>query len=90
MGSIIEVTARNELLRRDGRHTPHELLDRIEEHLISRPALERDGDSMAPPRTESDEPKPTTPSWSMLAPNAKTTESSAWIPAAKASKEGKE
>ncbi len=87
MGSIIEVTARNELLRRDGRHTPHELLDRIEEQLISRPALERDGDSMAPPRTESDEPKPTTPSWSMLAPNAKTTESSAWIPAAKARKE---
>ncbi len=90
MGSIIEVTARNELLRRDGRHTPHELLDRIEEHLISRPALERDGDSMAPPRTESDEPKPTTPSWSMLAPDAKTTESSAWIPAAKANKEGDE
>jgi HPr kinase/phosphorylase len=87
MGSIIEVTARNELLRRDGRHTAHELLDKIEGQLISRPALERDGDSMAPPLTESDDPKPTTPSWSMLAPHAKTTESSAWIPAARPNKE---
>ena len=31
MGNIIEVTARNELLRRDGRHTAHEFLDKIED-----------------------------------------------------------
>ena len=34
MGSIIEMAARNELLRRDGRHTAHEFLDKIEGHLV--------------------------------------------------------
>ncbi len=90
MGSIIEVTARNELLRRDGRHTAHEFLDRIEGRLISRPPLDRDGDSMAPPTVQEGEPKSSTPSWSMLAPQARTTESSAWIPAARPRKEGDE
>jgi HPr kinase/phosphorylase len=89
MGSIIEVTARNELLRRDGHNTAHELLDKIEGHLISRSTIEREGDSVVPPTaTESDDAKPTTPSWSMLAPHAKTTESSAWIPAQRPPKEG--
>src|SRR5258708_25699526 len=71
MGSIIEVTARNELLRRDGRHTAHEFLDKIEGHLISRPAVDREGDSVVPPTVHSSDAKPVTPSWSVLAPAAK-------------------
>ncbi len=78
MGSIIEMAARNELLRRDGRHSASELLNRIEERLITRPAAEN-------AKPEADEaPRgraPTKPSWSMLAPHSSTTESSAWIPA---------
>jgi HPr kinase/phosphorylase len=38
MGTIIEMAARNELLRRDGRHTAKEFLGRIESHLGSRPS----------------------------------------------------
>jgi HPr kinase/phosphorylase len=92
MGSIIEMAARNELLRRDGRLTAHEFLERIESHLESRPDPQgehgaRDsqaGDSMpvkAPPAT---------PSWSTLMPQASSTESSAWIPAIRQPPEGKE
>src|SRR5215469_7771900 len=47
MGTIIELAARNELLRRDGRQPAHEFLNKIESHLITRPALEQ-----APPSTE--------------------------------------
>ena len=86
MGSIIEMAARNELLRRDGRHTAHEFLDKIEGHLVTRPAL--DSEAAEKFETASEEPKRTT--WSTLAPNATGTESSAWIPAARPRKEGEE
>jgi HPr kinase/phosphorylase len=90
MGSIIEMAARNELLRRDGQHTAHEFLEKIEGHLAMPPAVEREGDSMVPARVESDDPPQAsgTPSWSALAPQARTTESSAWIPAVRVAKEG--
>ncbi len=91
MGSIIEMGARNELLRRDGRHTAQEFLERIESHLVTRPAIEREPDSMSsppPPTTQAGQApaKPTVPtqpapSWSTLMPQASGTESSAWIPA---------
>jgi HPr kinase/phosphorylase len=83
MGSIIEMAARNALLRRDGRTPASDFLDRIEGHLAMRPALDGterdlgpfggdDGESARPPAT-----------WSTLAPSATGTESSAWIPAAR-------
>jgi HPr kinase/phosphorylase len=76
MGSIIEMAARNELLRRDGRHTAHEFLDKIEGHLATRP----DRDVDAPAGSAGSEARgPAT--WSQLAPQASGTESSAWIPA---------
>ncbi len=85
MGSIIEMAARNEMLRRDGRVTAHEFLDRIEGHLTQRPALEHGPESLAaPPEAPVDsrgKPEPPTPSWSTLMPQASGTESSAWIPA---------
>jgi HPr kinase/phosphorylase len=46
MGSIIEMAARNELLQQDGRHSAHEFLDKIEAHMVTRPAIERE-----PPRS---------------------------------------
>jgi hypothetical protein len=42
MSSLIEMAARNELLRYDGHHTANEFLERIEAHLISRPAVEKE------------------------------------------------
>jgi HPr kinase/phosphorylase len=86
MGSIIEMAARNELLRRDGRHTAHEFLDRVEGQLVTRPALESEAMEKIDPTPE--ESKRTT--WSTLAPNSTGTESSAWVPAARQRKEGEE
>ena len=91
MGSIIEMAARNELLRRDGRHTAHEFLERIESHLVTRPALDT-AEGIEPHRAadgDRKEPLPS-PSWSTLIPQAKGTESSAWIPAARTRKEDTE
>jgi HPr kinase/phosphorylase len=80
MGSIIEMAARNELLRRDGRHSANEFLQKIESHMkvdFGEPAVETDAlDSPGP-----GEVKPHKPSWSTLMPHASGTESSAWIPA---------
>jgi hypothetical protein len=94
MGSIIEMAARNELLRRDGRHTAHEFLDKVEGHLAMRPAIEgheaeagadrREGEGAG----ESESRGPAT--WSTLVPGASGAESSAWIPAARPRKEGEE
>jgi HPr kinase/phosphorylase len=87
MGSIIEIAARNELLRRDGRHSATEFLQRVEGHLIPRPAPERDPEAApatvpAPAFVETPPVRgPNKPSWSMLVPHASSTESSAWIPA---------
>jgi HPr kinase/phosphorylase len=81
MGSIIEMAARNALLRRDGRAPATDFLDRIEGHLALRPAIEPTG-PIASDEGESAHPPPAT--WSTLAPSAAGTESSAWIPAARA------
>lgn len=86
MGSIIEMAARNELLRRNGRHTAREFLDKIEGHLAMRPAVEPEPDPYGESSAESRGPA----TWSTLAPNASGTESSAWIPAARPRKGGDE
>ncbi len=86
MGSIIEMAARNELLRRDGRHTAREFLEKVEGQLVTSPALESDA---ADPLEQAPEESMRT-TWSTLAPNARGTESSAWIPAARPRKEGEE
>ncbi|HEY1695905.1 MAG TPA: HPr(Ser) kinase/phosphatase [Polyangiaceae bacterium] len=82
MGSIIEMAARNEMLRRDGRHTASEFLERIERHMATSPALEQEPAALA---SQGQLPQPApegpTPSWSTLMPQASGTESSAWIPA---------
>jgi HPr kinase/phosphorylase len=77
MGSIIELAARNELLRRDGRHTANEFLDKIEAHLAARPSL--DSESLAAVACATAGRGPGT--WSSLPPQASGTESSAWVPA---------
>jgi HPr kinase/phosphorylase len=84
MGSIIEMAARNELLRLDGRHTAHDLLEKIEAHLVVQPAVDRESEPRSAAHESGEEdavkhPLPT-PSWSTLIPQASGTESSAWIP----------
>lgn len=84
MGSIIEMAARNEMLRRDGRHTASEFLEKIESHMTVRSAAAPDLESVPPPLDPEDassKPPPAAPSWSTLIPQASGTESSAWIPA---------
>jgi HPr kinase/phosphorylase len=79
MGSLIEMAARNEMLRRAGRHTAQEFLEKIEGQLVGHlePELAAKGEGVS---TEA-ESRPAT--WSTLAPSASGTESSAWIPAAR-------
>jgi len=86
MGSIIELAARNELLRRDGRHSANEFLDRIEAHLVTRPAIELGPDPLVSTITTT--PGPRRAGWSSLPPQASGTESSAWVPAVRPPKEG--
>ena len=93
MGSIIEMAARNELLRRAGKNTSQEFIGRLESHLVTRPALEpNEGqpESAAMPPAEmeheSELPRsapPDRPTWSQLVAGERSsmTESSAWIPA---------
>jgi HPr kinase/phosphorylase len=87
MGSIIEMAARNELLRRDGRHTGHEFLNKIEGHLAAHTPV--DPASFDAP-LEEPRPPSSPATWSTLAPNAGGNESSAWIPAARPPKRGDE
>jgi len=84
MASLIEMAARNEMLRRAGRHTALEFLQKIEGHM--QPDV-GDSEPIAPAQ-DIEESKPAT--WSTLAPNASGTESSAWIPAVRPPREGRE
>ena len=91
MGSILEMAARNELLRRAGKNTSQEFIGRLEAQLVARPAIEGDAQSeslAAPPvevERESELPRTPTdrPTWSSLVAGDRSsmTESSAWIPA---------
>src|SRR5258708_5243212 len=75
MSSIIEMAARNELLRRDGRHTAREFLQKLEGHLI-----DSQGSTSTPDRLDSPAPGDVDAahksSWSTLMPQAVRTESS--------------
>ncbi len=75
------MAARNELLRRDGRHTAAEFLEKIEGKLVTRPAVDAEPESLAAPGEDSTESSAPKASWSTLMPQASGTESSAWIPA---------
>jgi HPr kinase/phosphorylase len=95
MGSIIEMAARSEMLRRDGHHSAQEFLERIEMHMAERPAIEGDPEGPDTPPAREDEsgdrgPVSATPSWSTLVPQSSGTESSAWIPAVRAPRKGDE
>jgi HPr kinase/phosphorylase len=81
MGTILEIAARNELLRRAGSHAAKEFMSRLEGELVPQLALEHDdGDIVAPPERapESVVPRPggRTPSF-----GERTGDSSAYIPA---------
>ncbi len=97
MGAMLEMAARNELLRRAGRHSARELLARLEENagLAPEVALDDQPDLM-PDARESGNPAPPPPNSSVSDPQEwhdsdralpaarpiwSSTESSAWIPA---------
>ena len=92
MGSIIEMAARNEMLRRDGGHTAHDFLKKIETHMTMRPPLDPGAlESVAAPPVAPDQGSgepPHLPTWSTLMPQAMGTESSAWIPAVRPPRKG--
>jgi HPr kinase/phosphorylase len=94
MGSILEMAARNELLRRAGNNTAQDFLKRIESTLVSdvepesaaAPPVDAIEHSPLPPPREIPADRPT---WSSITSNdrASMTESSAWIPAVRPRKE---
>jgi HPr kinase/phosphorylase len=92
MGSIIEMAARNEMLRRDGGQTAHDFLEKIETHMTQLPAADGASlESIAAAVTGNEagvEPPSHFPSWSTLMPQAMGTESSAWIPAVRPPRKG--
>ena len=102
MGSILEMAARNELLRRAGTNTANDFLSRIESHLVTKPALEAEPESVAagpvdaleqfPPASPLPRKPPSDrPTWTTLqAERASMTESSAWIPAVRPKPESDE
>jgi HPr kinase/phosphorylase len=97
MGSILEIAARNELLRRAGSHTAKEFLSRLENQLVTSVAMDDQPESVAGPvssgRSLPDlapsaprlprpiSPTPDRPSWGQIADHQPSNESSAWIPA---------
>ncbi|MCL2448807.1 MAG: HPr(Ser) kinase/phosphatase [Polyangiaceae bacterium] len=76
MASIVEMAARNELLRREGRHSAREFLARLEGQLMPKPEGSATGEQSSSGLPEARRSRGT---WSTLAPNASGTESSAWI-----------
>ena len=87
MGSILEVAARNELLRRAGNHTARDFMGRLEGHLLREPAgaltgarPATDGPLAAAPHAPSHTPGPAR--FPTPGPDVpRSSESSAWIPA---------
>jgi HPr kinase/phosphorylase len=95
MGTILEIAARNELLRIAGGHSAREFLGRLEHQLIARPpgeeALEGSaplhGDSGPPPPPALHDIVPDRPTWTKYSDRTQSNESSAWIPAVRVKKE---
>jgi HPr kinase/phosphorylase len=94
MGSIIEMAARNEMLRRDGGHTAHEFLERIEHHMPAPTDTDQELTPVAAATAAREDANLKSssplPSWSTLMPQASGTESSAWIPAVRPRPKGDE
>ena len=103
MGSILEIAARNELLRRAGKDSAREFLGRLEGQLVTGVALEEQPESAAAlpvapasvptfhkpptPPPRPSSPKPDRPTWTSLSDVGGSNESSAWIPAVRPKKE---
>jgi HPr kinase/phosphorylase len=100
MGSILEIAARNELLRRAGKDSARSFIERVEAQLGGKSAgdLPVEPESMAGPvdsliaqRQASSQPprrESTQPGWRPGSPGGPSaTESSAWIPAVRPKKE---
>jgi HPr kinase/phosphorylase len=94
MGSILEIAARNELLRRAGSDSAREFLGRIEQGLLGQEAIDLEPESLASrtmPPNVARSPGPAggyapssegdRPTWASLTDRGVGTESSAWIPA---------
>ena len=83
MGTIVELAARSELLRRSGTHSARDFLGRLEKQLVTRAAVEADlpRTSPPPPMREA-QPEPTYD-------RSGVNESSAWIPVYRPGKGGK-
>jgi len=88
MGSILEIAARNELLRRAGTNSSREFKERLEQQLVTRAAIDEPDtlyesapDASSPSSPETEEDTAERPSWAALAERAAgLNESSAWIP----------
>jgi HPr kinase/phosphorylase len=90
MGTILEIAARNELLRRAGSHAAREFMARLEGELVNRVALDEDGgqrdaqpESVVPPPNTPPPPAPSRPSVF----GERTGDSSAYIPAVRPKEE---
>jgi HPr kinase/phosphorylase len=99
MGSILEIAARNELVRRSGKNPAKDFITRLEGGRASDIAIDDLPESVAPGPVDAIEsraparaptPKPHPPaSWSSVVEHA-SNESSAWIPAVRLKDEGDE
>jgi HPr kinase/phosphorylase len=98
MGTILEIAARNELLRRAGKATAKEFLARIEGGIVSDVVAPEAPESVAVmSQSVSSEvaadaarvtiPRPPRASWASLGEHGASNESSAWIPAVRPTKE---
>ena len=87
-GSILEVAARNELLRRTGRHAAREFMGRLEQQLVRGGdpvggALPLGGGSSATPEARGAPDNRPSPAPVATEGELRSSESSAWIPAAR-------
>src|SRR5262249_37931418 len=97
MGTILEIAARNELLRRAGKATAKEFLARIEGGIIAPEVVAPEAPESVAVMTQSVPaegssqrvaiPRPPRSSWTTLGEHGASNESSAWIPAVRPSKE---
>jgi HPr kinase/phosphorylase len=86
MGSILEIAARNELLRRAGKDSARSFIERVEATL-QRGALPVEPESIAGPVDDLLSPHPGSGSRAAIGQRPSLTESSAWIPAVKPKRE---
>jgi HPr kinase/phosphorylase len=81
MGTILEIAARNELLRRAGSHAAKEFMARLEGELVPQLALEHDDRDYPENTKQRDMPESVVPPASMPSFGERTGDSSAYIPA---------